>query len=222
MNVSLLQWFEEKQQHFENLDLQLRKLHGSVESLVCHRKELSVNTAQFSKSAAMLGNSEDHTALSRALSQLAEVEEKVEQLQQDQAHADFYLFSELLGDYVRLITAVKGVFDHRMKTWQKWQDSQLLLQKKREAEAKLQFNNKPEKLQQAKDEMRELEGKVLQGERDFELISKTIRREVSRFEKERVKDFKSILVKYLESLVQTQQQLIKYWDAFLPEAKAIS
>lgn len=69
--------------------------------------ELSVNTAQFAKSAAMLGNSEDHTALSRALSQLAEVEEKMDQLHQDQANADFYLFSELLGDYVRLITAVK-------------------------------------------------------------------------------------------------------------------
>ncbi|XP_024909741.1 sorting nexin-2-like [Cynoglossus semilaevis] len=31
-------WFEEKQQHFENLDIQLRKLHISIESLVCHRK----------------------------------------------------------------------------------------------------------------------------------------------------------------------------------------
>uniref|UniRef100_A0A8D0D1X4 Sorting nexin 2 n=1 Tax=Sander lucioperca TaxID=283035 RepID=A0A8D0D1X4_SANLU len=172
-------WFEEKQQHFENLDVQLRKLHASMESLVLHRKELSVNTAQFAKSA-------------------------------------------LLGDYVRLITAVKGVFDHRMKTWQKWQDTQMLLQKKREAEAKLQFNNKPDKLQQAKDEIKELEGKVEQGEREFEQISKTIRKEVSRFEKERVKDFKTIIIKYLESLVQTQQQLIKYWDAFLPEAKAIS
>lgn len=51
---------------------------------------------------------------------------------------------------------VQGVFDHRMKTWQKWQDSQMLLQKKREAEAKLQFTNKPDKLQQAKDEIREV------------------------------------------------------------------
>lgn len=69
--------------------------------------ELSLNTSQFARSAAMLGNSEDHTALSRALSQLAEVEEKMEALQNEQAHNDFYHFSELMGDYVRLITAVK-------------------------------------------------------------------------------------------------------------------
>uniref|UniRef100_A0A8B9PRQ9 Sorting nexin 2 n=1 Tax=Apteryx owenii TaxID=8824 RepID=A0A8B9PRQ9_APTOW len=149
-------WFEEKQQQFENLDQQLRKLHASVEALVCHRKELSANTAAFAKSAAMLGNSEDHTALSRALSQLAEVEEKIDQLHQEQAFADFYVFSELLGDYIRLIAAVKGVFDHRMKCWQKWQDAQVTLQKKREAETKLQLANKPDKLQQAKDEIKEV------------------------------------------------------------------
>ncbi|XP_041429176.1 sorting nexin 2 S homeolog isoform X1 [Xenopus laevis] len=219
-------WFEEKQQQFENLDQQLRKLHGNVESLVCHRKELSANTAAFAKSAAMLGNSEDHTALSRALSQLAEVEEKIDQLHQDQAFADFYLFSELLSDYIRLIAAVKGVFDQRIKCWQKWQDAQVNLQKKQEAEAKLQISNKPDKLQQAKDEIREeieeWEAKVQQGERDFDQISKTIRKELGRFEKERVRDFKNIIIKYLESLVRTQQQLIKYWEAFLPEAKAIA
>ncbi|XP_041424174.1 sorting nexin-2 isoform X1 [Xenopus laevis] len=219
-------WFEDKQQQFENLDQQLRKLHSNVESLVCHRKELSANTAAFAKSAAMLGNSEDHTALSRALSQLAEVEEKIDQLHQEQTFADFYLFSELLNDYTRLIAAVKGVFDQRMKCWQKWQDAQVNLQKKQEAEAKLQISNKPDKLQQAKDEIREeieeLEAKVQQGERDFDQISKTIRKEVGRFEKERVRDFKTVIIKYLESLVRTQQQLIKYWEAFLPEAKAIA
>ncbi|OBS57716.1 hypothetical protein A6R68_11158, partial [Neotoma lepida] len=179
-------WFEEKQQQFENLDQQLRKLHASVEALVCHRKELSANTAAFAKSAAMLGNSEDHTALSRALSQLAEVEEKIDQLHQEQAFADFYMFSELLSDYIRLIAAVKlyaihlqGVFDHRMKCWQKWEDAQITLLKKRETEAKMMVANKPDKIQQAKNEIRE---------------------------KERVKDFKSVIIKYLESLVQTQQQ----------------
>uniref|UniRef100_G3WI43 Sorting nexin-2 n=1 Tax=Sarcophilus harrisii TaxID=9305 RepID=G3WI43_SARHA len=180
-------WFEEKQQQFENLDQQLRKLHASVEALVCHRKELSANTAAFAKSAAML---------------------------------------ELLSDYIRLIAAVKGVFDHRMKCWQKWDDAQITLQKKREAEAKMMLANKPDKIQQAKNEIREeieeWEAKVQQGERDFEQISKTIRKEVGRFEKERVKDFKTVIIKYLESLVQTQQQLIKYWEAFLPEAKAIA
>ncbi|XP_072528478.1 sorting nexin-1a [Salminus brasiliensis] len=215
-------WFEEKLQEVESEDQQLRKLHAMVDSLVNHRKELSMNTAMFAKSVAMLGSSEDNTALSRALSQLAEVEDRIEQLHQDQASNDFFIFAELLADYIRLLGAVRACFDQRMKAWQRWQDAQNMLQKKRETEAKLLWANKPDKLQQAKDEIVEWEAKVSQYERDFERVSATVRKEVIRFEKEKTRDFKKQIIRYLESLLQSQQQLIKYWEAFLPEAKAIA
>ncbi|KAM7159298.1 sorting nexin-1 isoform 1-T1 [Molossus nigricans] len=215
-------WFEEKLQEVECEEQRLRKLHAVVETLVNHRKELALNTAQFAKSLAMLGSSEDNTALSRALSQLAEVEEKIEQLHQEQANNDFFLLAELLSDYIRLLAIVRAAFDQRMKTWQRWQDAQATLQKKREAEARLLWANKPDKLQQAKDEIVEWESRVTQYERDFERISTVVRKEVIRFEKEKSKDFRNHVIKYLETLLYSQQQLAKYWEAFLPEAKAIS
>lgn len=69
--------------------------------------ELSSNTASFAKSTAMLGSAEDNTALSRALSQLAELEDKMEQLHQDQATNDTFCFSELIADFIRLLGAVR-------------------------------------------------------------------------------------------------------------------
>lgn len=215
-------WFEEKLQEVESADQQFRKLHGVVDSLVGHRKELCLNTAGFAKSVAMLGSSEDNTALSRALSQLAEVEDKMEQIHQDQAANDSFCLAEMLADYIRLLGVVRGSFDNRMKAWQRWQDAQTMLQKKRETEAKLLWANKPDKLQQAKEEIADWEGKVTQYERDFDRISATVRKEVLRFEKEKARDFKRQIIKYLEALLQSQQQLIKYWEAFLPEAKAIA
>ncbi|XP_064844776.1 sorting nexin-1-like [Oncorhynchus masou masou] len=215
-------WFDNKLQEVESEELQLRKLHAVVDSLVNHRKELCGNTAVFAKSMAMLGNSEDNTALSRALSQLAEVEDKMETLHQEQAASDFFILAELLADYIRLLGAVRGCFEQRMKTWQRWQEAQSTLQKKREVEAKLLWANKPDKLQQAKEEITEWEGKVTQYERDFDRISVTVRKEFLRFEKEKSKDFKSQIVKYLESLLQSQQRHVKFWEAFLPEAKAIA
>uniref|UniRef100_A0A452U982 Sorting nexin-1 n=1 Tax=Ursus maritimus TaxID=29073 RepID=A0A452U982_URSMA len=199
-------WFEEKLQEVECEEQRLRKLHAVVETLVNHRKELALNTAQFAKSLAMLGSSEDNTALSRALSQLAEVEEKIEQLHQEQANNDFFLLAELLSDYIRLLAIVRAAFDQRMKTWQRWQDAQATLQKKREAEARLLWANKPDKLQQAKDEIFEWESRVTQYERDFERISTVVRKEVIRFEKEKSKDFKNHVIKYLETLLYSQQQ----------------
>ncbi|CAB1338985.1 unnamed protein product [Coregonus sp. 'balchen'] len=216
------EWFDDKLQEVESEELQLRKLHAVVDSLVNHRKELCGNTAVFAKSMAMLGTSEDNTALSRALSQLAEVEDKMETLHQEQAASDFFILAELLADYIRILGAVRGCFEQRMKTWQRWQEAQSTLQKKREAEAKLLWANKPDKLQQAKEEITEWEGKVTQYERDFDRMSVTVRKEFLRFEKEKSKDFKSQIVKYLESLLQSQQRLVKFWEAFLPEAKAIA
>ncbi|KAM8894422.1 sorting nexin-1 [Spinachia spinachia] len=215
-------WFEDKFQEVENEEQQLRKLQAVVDSLVNHRKELCGSTAVFAKSMAMLGNSEDNTALSRALSQLAEVEDKMEQLHQEQAASDFFIFAELLADYIRLLAAMRGCFDQRVRAWQRWQEAQSTLQKKREAEAKLLWANKPDKLQQAKDEISEWESRVTQYERDFDRIGMTVRKEVLRFEKEKAKDFRGQIVKYLDAMLQSQQRLVKFWEAFLPEAKAIA
>ena len=43
-----------------------------------------------------------------------------------------------------------------MRAWQRWQEAQSTLQRKREAEAKLLWANKPDKLQQAKEDITEV------------------------------------------------------------------
>lgn len=53
----------------------------------------------------MLRSSEINTALSQALSHLAEVEEKIKQLHQEQANNDF-LLEELLSDCIRFLAIV--------------------------------------------------------------------------------------------------------------------
>lgn len=215
-------WFEEKQNQVEALDSQLRKLHSSVEALVQYRKELAFNTGQFARSAAMLGNAEEHTSLSRALSQLAEIEEKVEQLHADQADSDFFVFAELVKDYVSMLGAVKEAFHERVKIYRLWKEAEATLQKKSEQRSKLEQQRKLDKIPAVSQEITECEDKVERGQEDFEKISKNIRTEMVRFEKQKVKDFRATIINYLESLMNNQQQLIKYWEGFLPEAKAIA
>jgi len=216
------EWFQEKQQQIEAFDIQLRKLHSSIEALSIHRKELSICTASFAKSAAMLGNVEEHTALSRALSQLAETEEKIEVLHRDTSETDFFVMAELMKDYVSLMQAVKDVFNERIKIYRQWKDAETMLGKKREAKAKFELQGKTDKVGQAQAEITEWEQKVVTGKEDFQKICKNIRKEMSRFEKLRINDFKNNVIKYLEVLMENQEKLIKYWETFLPEAKAIA
>lgn len=134
----------------------MRKLHASVEALIYYRKELTQSTGAFAKTAAMLGNCEEHTSLSCALSQLAETEEKIEQLYNDQTNHDFYYLSELLKDYIALIASVKDVFHQRVKVFQTWQHAQQTLTKKREAKARLELAQKGDKIPQANEEVVEV------------------------------------------------------------------
>ncbi|CAG7667466.1 unnamed protein product [Allacma fusca] len=215
-------WFEEKIQNIEALENQLRKVHTSIEVLVINRKESAQSTGSFAKSAAILSNSDEHDGLARALAKLAELEEQIEQIQNDQANSDFFLFSELLKDYIGLIGSVKEVFHERVKAYQTWQHAQQVLSKKREAKSKLELQVKNDRIAQAREEVIEWEGKVERYQEDFESISRIIKKELDQFEVARVKEFKKIIIKYLESQLKHQEELVKYWEAFLPEAKAIS
>ena len=57
---------------------------------------------------------------------------------------------------------------------------------------------------------------------DFEKISDTIKQEFERFDLNRIRDFRNNFLKYMESLLQTQEALIECWETFLPEAISIS
>jgi sorting nexin-1/2 len=59
-------------------------------------------------------------------------------------------------------------------------------------------------------------------QKEFDDISAEIKKEVERFEVNRSKDFKSIMIRYFEDQMAHQQQLIKYWESFLPSAKEIA
>ncbi|XP_071552574.1 sorting nexin-2-like isoform X3 [Panulirus ornatus] len=216
------QWYEEKTQQIESLDAQLRKLHAAMEGLVAYRRELATSTAAFAKSTAVLSSVEEHSSLNRALHQLAESTERTHTIHHAQADADFYWLSENTKDYIQLIGAVKDVFHERVKTFQIWQHAQATLAKKREAKAKAEIAGRMDKVQQAQEEVAEWELKVERSQEEFERISRAIKKEVEQFDVVRVKDFKEMVVKYLEALMTSQQQIIKVWETFLPEAKAIA
>lgn len=110
-----MQWFQEKIAEIENLDNQLQKLHSALKALVLNRRELSGISGQVAKSIAILSTCEENTSLSRALSQLADTEEKVELLRFEQSSSDLYILAEIIKDYLGLLASIKDVFHERVK-----------------------------------------------------------------------------------------------------------
>lgn len=215
------QWFEEKSRQVENLYVQYKKMHLAVETMYGWRKDLANSTKDFSKYSAILANSEEQLSLSRALSQLSEIYEKVDQIYLEQSNSDYFVFSELIKDYVSLFDNIREVFYQRIKTFNTWQRYEENLRLKKEAKAKLEASNKLDKIPTVAAEIRDLELKVEKGKEDFEQISKTIKEEIKRFDLNRAKEFRTELTSYLKALLNNQETLAKLWEGYLPEVKAI-
>ncbi|XP_050077727.1 sorting nexin-2 isoform X1 [Anopheles maculipalpis] len=215
-------WFNDKINEVETIDAHMQKLHSAIKALVSHRKELATLTGGVAKSAALLSTCEEHTGLSQALSQLADVEEKVELLRSEQANSDLYILSETIKDYIGLFGAIKDVFHERVKVFQNWQHAQIQLTKKRENKAKLEYQDRRDKLELAQKEVEEWEGKVQRCQKEFDNISSEIKKEMERFELARARDFKSTIIKYLQDQMAHQQQQMRYWEAIVPVARDIA
>jgi len=213
------QWFEEKTVMIDNLDLQLRKLLVATESLVDYRKALSGHTYSLSKSLGMLGSAEDNSKLAAAISQLAEVEEKVEKVHEQQSKDDFYLLSELIRDYIGIVGSVKDAFNERVKAWQSWQSVQRDLNKRRENKVKAELASKQDRVNQLRQEIAENERQLDMAQENFEKISRIIKKEFEAFDVKKCKDFKDTITKYLENMLKSQESLVTHWERFLPEIK---
>jgi len=212
-------WFEDKTNIIENLDIQLRKLLLATDAMVEFRKGLSGQTYQLSKSLRLLGSAEDNTKLAAALQQLADVEEKVEKVHEQQAKDDFFLLSELIHDYIGIVGAVKDAFNERVKAWQSWQTVQRELTRRREHKAKAELAGKTDRVMQLRQEIAENERQLDMAQENFEKISRIIKKEFETFDVKKCKDFKDTITLYLENMLKSQETLVTHWERFLPEIK---
>ena len=141
--------------------------------------------------------------------------------------------------WISLHLPVQDVFHERVKVYQNWQHAQLMLNKKREQKAKLELSGKPDRGNSAGVEVVEVfvvswtfshkliseilfwsvwywncfqwQAKVERGQEEFDAISQMIKKEMERFEINRVKDFKQTIINYLENLMLHQQQVIHFF-----------
>ncbi len=94
--------------------------------------------------------------MSRALSQLGEIYERIDAIYTEQANADYFSFSELVKDYVGLLDNIKELFHQRIKIYTNWQKAEETLKIKKENKTKLEAANKQDKIPTALAEIRDV------------------------------------------------------------------
>jgi len=214
--VEVDEWFDTRRNQLDILDGQLKSLLKSVEAVVKQRKDLGAASFDYGDSMIALASAELNRPLSVHLTVLGELQQKMKDLHETQAKNDVLTLEHTIDEYIRLIGSIKVAFNSRAKTYQIYQTAASDLAKRKAAYEKLKVQPKTrqDKLTQSEQEIAEGEQKVEASRKEFEDISKLIKSELDRFDKEKVEDFKVGVESFLESIIENQKQIIALWESY--------
>ncbi|KAG2231950.1 hypothetical protein INT48_005665 [Thamnidium elegans] len=221
--VEVDEWFESKKNQLDALEAQLKGLLKSVEGVVKQRKELGSATSDFGESMFPLASAELNRTLSTHLMVLGEIQKKMKELHEQQAQYDIITLENTIDEYIRIIGSIRIAFNARVKVYQAYQQADSELQKKNVLfeKVKIQQKNKPEKLVSWQQEINEIKSRVEELQQEFQDISKLIKNELDRFDKEKVEDFRDSVEQFLRSMIEHQKQIIALWETYFEQTDGL-
>ena len=202
-------WFHDRRIYLDALEVQLRALQKSTETVVAQRKALAESCAEFAGSLHALAGVELSPSLSGPLAALGDLQVRIQELYQRQALQDMLTLGIVIDEYIRLIGSVQKAFGQRQRAFHAWHSSEQKLAALRQNEDKLKRSGRSqvERMQQVEVEVKEQERKVNAARVLFEDMGRLMRGELERFEREKVEDFKSGVETFLEGAVEAQKEV---------------
>ncbi|KAK6503502.1 Vacuolar protein sorting-associated protein 5 [Arthrobotrys musiformis] len=210
-------WFLDRKAYLDALEVQLKNLMKSIDTVIKQRKELAESANEFGNSLHALSAVELSNNLSSPLASLADLQIRLRELYDRQAQQDVLTLGITVDEYIRLIGSVKLAFQQRQKAFHSWHAAESETQKKRATYEKLQRQGKSQgdRLNQMQAEVADSEKKLHQARVLFDEMGRLMKNELERFEKEKVEDFKSGVETFLESAVEAQKEVIELWETYL-------
>lgn len=211
----------EKQSYIDSLDEQLRQLTQVLDMILEKREELSLSLNDVSAVLLQLSDLEVNSEITEILSNFEELQVKIKELLERGNLSQIFTFGATVDEYILLIGSIRNCFENRLKVC----NSVATLQKHKEkkehnlAKFKAKNQNQTDKIHFYEEELKKLNdvvGKQIKLKDNFEKIFKD---ELSRFEFDKIKDFKNMIEIYWESLIENQKILIELWESFYEKCK---
>ncbi|OCF57101.1 hypothetical protein L486_05960 [Kwoniella mangroviensis CBS 10435] len=208
-------WFESRNNFLNTMENQLKQLSKSIEQSSKQKLELSQSILEFSESLTALSESDLGISLSTSLANLAGIAEREKNLYENQAKLEVIKLLNLAEEYIRFVQSVRVAFGGRIKAWNVWQFSERELTRLKSTREKLRNQGKlGDRVNQSLAEIAEAERTVREQHSNFEHLTRLVKSEFVRFEKERIEEFKNTLESYLSDLIDDQKDLIEQWEGF--------
>eukprot|EP00514_Thraustochytrium_sp_LLF1b_P004083 CAMPEP_0184516876 /NCGR_PEP_ID=MMETSP0198_2-20121128/5261_1 /TAXON_ID=1112570 /ORGANISM="Thraustochytrium sp., Strain LLF1b" /LENGTH=557 /DNA_ID=CAMNT_0026907223 /DNA_START=287 /DNA_END=1960 /DNA_ORIENTATION=- len=216
--------FEDIKRYVGALEPQIAAVHTHSKALVEKEKETAQALFDFGLAFTLLGQAETD-ALGDAMTQLGHSADKLSRITAQEADKEAQFFDEPVKDYVRLVRQVKQTLDVRIAKEAEYENLVVELESKLAARDKQRATTGPDqasRLDAAEAEVRRVTKLVDDAKAEFELITQRVLTEMERFKREKLIDFKSIVLDYVQLQIEYNQQVEQSWRDVLPSLQALS
>ncbi|KAI0233141.1 Vacuolar protein sorting-associated protein vps5 [Massospora cicadina] len=214
------EWFEARRNQLDQLEAQIKGLHKAIEGVSKQRKDLAAHYQKFAEGIILVSINELKPDVQALLEDYSLLQRHFQEVCEIQSQSDMTTLGAMTDEYLRMIGAVRAAFTSRSKVYSTWQSLYSNLDRRRLALPKAEKSYNFVRYSELKEEMNQLERRVMDTKHEFEETSKLLRSELDRFDREKVEDYRKTLEGFLASLIKSQERIIKLWEAFLKRVES--
>ncbi|MBW0516578.1 hypothetical protein O181_056293 [Austropuccinia psidii MF-1] len=218
-------FFDNRKIALDSLESQLKALHSSLTAASKTRRAMSQSLSELSQALSTLSTCDLSKPIRNTLDKLATLHRQCHNWSEEQSKSELEGLTATIEAYSRLTNSVRLTFVGRIKSWEKWQFSLNHMRKvqlNHEKTKRSAANEHSTALMYSLAELEEAERREHDARNEFADVSKLIKAEMERFNKEKVEDFKESICAYVDGLTQRQRQIVKVWQEYYQLLQALS
>jgi len=207
------------------METQVAAVHRHSKRFIERHRALASSMSGFGLSLTQLANCEAdiNPSLARALSSMGMSVDRMSNLYDEQGAREGAAFEEPLRDYIKMIGAAKGAIGARAAALSSLNGAARSLTAKREKLDKLKGrSSKEEAAALTAREVREAESLHSIAKQEYEQVAARVDGEMARFQREKLADFKAMLVGFVTLQLEYSKRMQSAWRDLLPHLEGIS
>eukprot|EP00316_Scyphosphaera_apsteinii_P004288 CAMPEP_0119320018 /NCGR_PEP_ID=MMETSP1333-20130426/51167_1 /TAXON_ID=418940 /ORGANISM="Scyphosphaera apsteinii, Strain RCC1455" /LENGTH=512 /DNA_ID=CAMNT_0007326607 /DNA_START=74 /DNA_END=1612 /DNA_ORIENTATION=- len=195
------------------LETQIAAVHKHSKKFIERHRALASSMSGFGLSLTQLANceAEYNASLAKALSTMGLCVDRMSSLYEEQAAKGALAFEEPMKDYIRMLGSCKQAISARDNALKALNSAASVLAAKRD-----RFEKMRSKEDKAARELREAEEMHTVAKQEYEQVAARVDAEMARFQREKLADFKQIMVGFVSLQLEYSQRIQAAWRDLLP------
>ncbi|KAI9634689.1 putative vacuolar protein sorting-associated protein vps5 [Dioszegia hungarica] len=208
-------WFTSRMAFLDGLEVQLKALSKSVELASRARLDMATSQAEVADALQALAESDLGSAMCASLAQMADLARREKEGAEELAKGDVVNLLNMADEYVRFVGSVRRAMGGRTRVWLAWQALEREVARLKGVREKARVQGKlGDRAAQTLADINDVDRKARASQQEYETLTKLVKSEFGRFERERVDEFKRVLEKYLDDQMDRQREMIMSWEEY--------